>query len=59
MSEIRVKAEPLADFCVQVFQKLGMPEEDARITTDVLVEANLRGTDSHGVRPFNHLTNLT
>ncbi|MCP4535951.1 MAG: Ldh family oxidoreductase [Chloroflexi bacterium] len=52
-----VQAEPLTDFCVQVFQKLGMPEEDARITTDVLVEANLRGTDSHGVARLRRYVN--
>jgi len=45
----RVQAEPLKDFCVRVFQKMGVPEADARITADVLVTANLRGVDSHGV----------
>jgi len=44
-----VRAETLKDFCVQVFDKLDVPEEDARITADVLVQANLRGIDSHGV----------
>jgi LDH2 family malate/lactate/ureidoglycolate dehydrogenase len=34
---------------VQVFRKLDVPAEDARITADVLVKANLRGIDSHGV----------
>ncbi len=29
--------------------KLGVPEKDAQITTDVLVLADLRGVDSHGV----------
>ncbi|RME39588.1 MAG: malate dehydrogenase, partial [Thermoflexia bacterium] len=50
MSEyVRVWAEPLREFCTRVFQKLGVPEEDARITADVLVAADLRGIDSHGV----------
>jgi L-2-hydroxycarboxylate dehydrogenase (NAD+) len=51
MAEIgaRVHAEPLADFCVRVFEKMGVFPEDARITADVLVQANLRGIDSHGV----------
>ncbi len=44
-----VRADELSDFCVQVFKKLDVPEEDARITADVLVRANLRGIDSHGV----------
>jgi LDH2 family malate/lactate/ureidoglycolate dehydrogenase len=34
---------------VQVFRALGVSDEDARITADVLVQANLRGIDSHGV----------
>ncbi len=46
---VQVWAEPLKDFCTRVFQKLGVPEEDARITADVLVAADLRGVDSHGV----------
>lgn len=48
-TEIRVPAEDLANFCLRVFQKLGIPEQDARITSDVLVMADLRGIDSHGV----------
>jgi L-2-hydroxycarboxylate dehydrogenase (NAD+) len=44
-----VRAEALSEFCVQVFRKLDVPDEDARITADVLVQANLRGIDSHGV----------
>ncbi|HFD38355.1 MAG TPA: hypothetical protein ENJ31_00675, partial [Anaerolineae bacterium] len=44
-----VQAEPLLGFCVRVFEKMGIPPEDARITAEVLVEANLRGIDSHGV----------
>ena len=51
MAEARhsVQADALADFCVQVFQVMGVPAKDARITADVLVQANLRGIDSHGV----------
>jgi L-2-hydroxycarboxylate dehydrogenase (NAD+) len=44
-----VRADALSDFCVRVFRKLNVPEADARITADVLVQANLRGIDSHGV----------
>mgnify|MGYP001827219206 CR=1 FL=1 len=44
-----VRADALSDFCVQVFREMGVHEEDARITADVLVQANLRGIDSHGV----------
>lgn len=46
---IRVKARTLTDFCIRVFQKLGITEDEARISANVLVIADLRGIDSHGV----------
>jgi len=46
---VQVWAEPLKAYCVRVFEKLDVPEEDGRIVADVLVAANLRGVDSHGV----------
>jgi LDH2 family malate/lactate/ureidoglycolate dehydrogenase len=46
---VPVKPRQLADFATHVFTALGVPEEDARITADVLVAADLRGIDSHGV----------
>jgi len=50
MSEAKlVHEKPLREFCEQVFAKLGVPSEEARVTTDVLVVADLRGIDSHGV----------
>ncbi len=48
-SEIRVDHETLKNFCIRVFNKLGVSEEDSRITADVLVTADLRGIESHGV----------
>jgi L-2-hydroxycarboxylate dehydrogenase (NAD+) len=45
----RVRAETLKDLTVQVLQKVGVAEQDARITSDVLVAADLRGVFSHGV----------
>jgi len=45
----RISADRLRQFCADVFVQLDVPEEDARMTADVLVEANLRGVDSHGV----------
>lgn len=44
-----VGADALLGFCVKVFEEMGVSREDARITADVLVQANLRGIDSHGV----------
>ncbi len=51
MEETRngIRAEALLDFCVRVFGKLGVSPEDAWVTADVLIQANLRGIDSHGV----------
>ena len=45
----RVAAGALKDFCEQVFERLDVSEDDARIAADVLVSADLRGVDSHGV----------
>ena len=53
----QVQAEPLRDFCVRVFQRMEVPEEDARITADVLVAADLRGVDSHGVARLRRYVN--
>src|SRR3989441_12522443 len=47
--EYVVQEKALRRFCEQVLAKLGVPAEDARVTTDVLVAADLRGIDSHGV----------
>jgi len=47
--EKRVDAEKLLSFVKQVFKRLGVPEEDAGVTADVLVQADLRGIESHGV----------
>jgi len=45
----RFPADKLRLFCAEALEKLGVPDEDARITADVLVTADLRGVDSHGV----------
>lgn len=39
----------LKDFTQRVFDKMGCPEEDASLASDVLLSADLRGVDSHGV----------
>ena len=44
--------EKIEQFMVDVFVKEGVPEPDARICADVLVEADKRGIDSHGVGRF-------
>lgn len=42
----------IEDFMVKAFQKIGVPEEDARICADVLMESDRRGIESHGVNRF-------
>jgi len=45
----RLPANSLRLFCTEVFERLAVHPEDARVTADVLVTADLRGIDSHGV----------
>ncbi len=45
----RFPAEVLRSFCMEALERLSVPQEDAKLTADVLVEADLRGIDSHGV----------
>ncbi len=39
----------LESFVTDVFRAIGVPEDDARICTDVLITADRRGIDSHGI----------
>ncbi len=48
-NEVRIAAGPLQDFTQKVFEKAGLPPQDAAVEAEVLVWANLRGVDSHGV----------
>ena len=45
-----VDANLLKSFIKDVFAKLEVPEEDAEIIADVLIAADLRGINSHGVQ---------
>ena len=49
MAEKIFSAETLTDFSRRIFLKMGCPEEDAALAAEVLVGADLRGIDSHGV----------
>ncbi len=42
----------LNDFMIEVFQKVGVPAEDAAICADVLLESDRRGVESHGCNRF-------
>ena len=44
-----IPVDVIASFMRRVFEGLGVPPEDARIVTDVLIAADLRGIESHGV----------
>lgn len=45
----RVSANILKEFCVEVLKQVGVPSDHAYTVAESLVEANLRGVDSHGV----------
>ena len=49
-TDLRVKAADLKTFMQAVFEKAGFTPEGAENQADVLVWANLRGVDSHGVQ---------
>ncbi len=46
---LTVPASGLRDYCAAIFADAGVPSADAALVADSLVEANLRGVDSHGV----------
>ncbi len=48
-NEVIVDPDDLKRFTTDIFEQAGMPREHAEIEADVLVWANLRGVDSHGV----------
>lgn len=48
----RVNHEKLTRFVAACFEKLGVPNEDATIAANALVQADLRGVDTHGVIRF-------
>lgn len=47
-----IKVDTLHDFMIEVFKGLGVPEEEAEIIADVLITADMRGIESHGVQRF-------
>ncbi|WP_348240855.1 Ldh family oxidoreductase, partial [Salmonella enterica] len=48
-----VNHRKLVTFVAAAFEKLGVPKEDAEIGAHVLVQADLRGVDTHGVIRFS------
>jgi LDH2 family malate/lactate/ureidoglycolate dehydrogenase len=53
---MRVDHRVLTDFVVGVLQRLGVPKQDAEITGQNLVKADLRGIESHGVGRLKRYT---
>lgn len=41
--------DSLKDFALTIFKKIGCPDDQAVLATDVLLRADLRGIDSHGI----------
>ncbi len=46
---VRIAPESLLRFCADVFRRLGLTPGDAQAASDVLVAADMRGIESHGV----------
>ncbi|MBZ4187897.1 Ldh family oxidoreductase [Niabella beijingensis] len=49
MQDTTYAYQQLLDFTIQVFKKIGCPDTDAVTAASVLLSADLRGVDSHGV----------
>ena len=48
-NEARVPAAQLAEFVARAFVAAGLPQPDAQAVAGLMVEADLRGSDTHGV----------
>jgi LDH2 family malate/lactate/ureidoglycolate dehydrogenase len=49
MSEVRAKRLQLEEFTVSAMRALGLPNEDAAKVATLMVEADMQGSDGHGV----------
>lgn len=54
---IKVKLGTLRDFTVNVFIKLGVPLEDARLSAEILIMSDQRGIGSHGLQRLYRYVN--
>lgn len=55
-SATRIPADKLLDFASAIYAAAGMPEPDARLAADTLVQADLWGHQSHGVMRLSWYT---
>lgn len=49
MTDIIYSYAHLKDFTLSIFKKIGCPDDQAKLATEVLLNADLRGIDSHGI----------
>src|SRR5688572_32351836 len=49
MTENLFPFETLRTFALSIFKKIGCSDDQAKLATDVLLSADLRGIDSHGL----------
>ncbi|OGV51703.1 MAG: malate dehydrogenase [Lentisphaerae bacterium GWF2_44_16] len=56
-SKVYFQADALTEFCREVFIRHGMTADDAGITADVLVTADMRGIPSHGIGRLQRYVN--
>lgn len=54
MSSKHYDSEQIRKFCEQYFAKIGIPKNDTKLLTDVLLEADLKGINSHGILRVPH-----
>ena len=52
MAKVVLDWKTLHDFTKDAFMGVGVPEEDAEIVVDVLLESDRRGIESHGCNRF-------
>lgn len=54
-----VKADNLRNWAAQIFEKCGVPLDDAALVANLLVDTDLRGIDTHGVaRSLGYIRSL-
>ena len=49
MSEVRAKRFQLEEFTAAAMMALGLPSEDAATVATLMVQADMQGSDGHGV----------
>lgn len=52
---IRADFDLLENFMTDVFRKVGVPDEDAKICANVLITSDKRGIESHGIGRFKSI----